>query len=306
MSTLRFVLYCETSERVFMIPVNCRHYSSYSEILGDLDAILEVFFRESVVVLRGANLTTDEQLELTRALGDISGWTPNSSSDFEQAYQESHSRLPNKETVSSDEVALGWHLEHIEYDDHSPIIAGVWNMLKFKVEPDVGKTWFVDMSKIYNLLPSNDQEFLENSVQTWVEPHDGKEFTTDVVKAHWYTGERAIRMHMTRFNSDSHWLSTFDGRLPTPAEAFRYEELKNVIHNYVWDDISVRAEHRWNQGDLILADLFKNAHAVTGGFSSEDREFVGLWVYPSNPEDAPKYVKLIETRENGVNSVYGI
>jgi hypothetical protein len=37
--------------------------------------------------------------------------------------------------------------------------------------------------------------------------------------------------------------------------------------------------HRWQQGDLIIPDMFKLAHAVTGGFKSEDREFRGIWAY---------------------------
>ena len=44
-------------------------------------------------------------------------------------------------------------------------------------------------------------------------------------------------------------------------------------------DESIRIVHDWKQGDLVLMDAFKLAHAVTGGFKPEDREFTGIWGY---------------------------
>ena len=35
---------------------------------------------------------------------------------------------------------------------------------------------------------------------------------------------------------------------------------------------------------LVIPDLFKLAHAVTGGFKSEDREFRGIWGYKNIPQ----------------------
>lgn len=266
--------------------------TSYDEIISKLDLIIEKFKTDTVVVIRDANLSTDEQAALTRALGDKIGWFPNNSDTFEQRYQENHQRLKRKEDAGKDEVVLPWHLEHVDYDVYVPIVAGVWNMFKFTADEEAGKTYFTDTSLIYRQMPSEWQDFLDKSLIRW-EEGDGSVHTTYAVLDHWLTGERTIRID-TRGNATPEMLYEFDGRTPTPEEAQLYVKIRNYYMDQIVNNPDVRLVHRWKQGDLVIPDLFKHAHAATGGFSSDQREFVGLWVYPANPE-SNEYLDYVNT-----------
>ena len=43
------------------------------------------------------------------------------------------------------------------------------------------------------------------------------------------------------------------------------------------NNLNIRIVHKWKQGDLVIPDMFVMYHALTGGFSSDEREFVGIW-----------------------------
>lgn len=40
--------------------------------------------------------------------------------------------------------------------------------------------------------------------------------------------------------------------------------------------------HQWQKGDLLIPDLFKLAHAVTGGFVQNQRQLDGMFA-KANP-----------------------
>jgi alpha-ketoglutarate-dependent taurine dioxygenase len=266
--------------------------TSYDEIVQNLDLVIEKFKEETIVVIRGANLTTDEQGALARAIGDKVGWFPNNSSKFEQRYQENHARLEKKEEAGPDKVVLTYHVEHVDYDLHTPIIAGVWNMIKFTADPESGKTYFTDTSLIFRQMPEEWQQFLKRCTTTWSESDNSGPFLTPAVQTHWLTGQDVIRIDIHDIQTTPEYLYTVDGREPTTEERQLFVTIRDHYVTQILDNPEVRIVHRWQQGDIVIPDLFKHAHAATGGFSSDQREFVGLWIYPSNP-DTDEYLEYV-------------
>jgi alpha-ketoglutarate-dependent taurine dioxygenase len=264
-----------------MPATNTIEITSYDEAVSNIELIIEKFKKDSVVVLRNLNITTEEQAEFARTLGDKIGWFPNHSHEFNQRYRENHERVSYKEAAGPDAIVVPWHMEHVDFDEHTPIIGGVWNMLHFTADPNTGKTYFVDTTKIYNSLSTEDQEFLSKSTVTWHEADGSGPFRAPAVQDHWLTKEKTIRID-TRTQDDK--LSQYEGQEPNDEQQAHYRKLKNFFMDQVRDNEEIRTVHKWQQGDLLIVDLFKNVHAVTGGFDSKDRLFTGEWAYPKNPE----------------------
>lgn len=259
------------------------NFSSADEIIDNSEKILESFKNDVVVCIRGANLSIDDQQLVARKLGDVFGWAPNSSEPSGEQYVESHKRLENKESLSGDEVFLNWHMEHVEYDQTNfPIVAGIWNMLTFTTEPENGKTYFYDTANLYKGLNNRDQNFLERCDCTWSDYLREDPFVSQVVQTHWLTGEKVIRLNLNEKSTRPENLYKFDNRKPTEYEQNYFASLRNSLVQVIQESQQNRIVHRWNQGDLLIPDLFKGAHAATGGFSSDQREFVGIWARPTN------------------------
>lgn len=262
-------------------PINI---GSYEEAVEKIELIYDTFKKDSIVVLRGIGLTTEQQAEFIKTMGDYTGWFPNHSSNFNQRYRENHGRTEHKELAGPDAIVVTWHLEHVDFDTHTPIIAGAWNMLKFSADPNSGKTYFVDTAEIYKRLPEESQSFLSKCLVKWYETDGSGPFYTPAVQNHWATDEPVIRIDIRTVVSSPEMLYEFDDREPTEEEVKEFVRLRNFFLDEIFYNKEIRLVHMWEEGDLVIVDLFKNAHAVTGGFSSEDREFTGEWIYPRFPE----------------------
>jgi alpha-ketoglutarate-dependent taurine dioxygenase len=270
--------------------VNPLIFNSKSELYENLDAIIEKFKSDSIVGIRGLRLSTAEQLQLVRDLGDVVGWFPNNSENFSHEYTENHSSNRFVEDSTGDQVILDWHLEHVDYDDYIPIVAGVWNMQNFKGSSDNGKTYFMDARKVYELATSEeDREFLKKSRAMWHEEYE-KDIKTpcyvDAIQNHWLSGEPQIRLELTNlYRAELH---EFNGGNPTEEEKAKFKEVASRFTDQIWNNEDLRIVHRWEEGDILIPDLFALAHAVTGGFKSEEREFTGFWCYSNSPTSAPE------------------
>ena len=74
----------------------------------------------------------------------------------------------------------------------------------------------------------------------------------------------------------------FDKRKPTKDEIKTYEEMMNFIQEQILYNLDIRIVHKWKQGDIVMPDMYKMCHAVSGGFDSKDRQFTGIWGYRYN------------------------
>jgi alpha-ketoglutarate-dependent taurine dioxygenase len=267
-----------------MPSIDMLHASSLDEALELVDKVAERLKTDVVVGIRGVNLSDEEQIIFTRALGDVIGWYPNTGSSFKQKYQENHGENFLKSQTTGDELCLHWHLEWVGYK--TPIIGATWNMIKFKCDPETGKTYFVDSSRIYREMPEEMQLFASRCVSAWVEKSGPKSIKyTPVVQEHPITKDSVLRIDIADTFSTPDLLHTVDGREPTEEERIKYMALRDYYVDQTYNNEEIRVVHRWQQGDLLIPNMFKALHAVTGGFDSEDREFIGYWAYPEEPKE---------------------
>jgi alpha-ketoglutarate-dependent taurine dioxygenase len=194
----------------------------------------------------------------------------------------------NEENVEDkNKIMLGWHQEHVE-DKECIFAIGVWNMELFRCEPDAGKTYFIDMSKVYNSFSSIDKEFLNSCVASiennWeIENQNIQDAVYPLVLNHWITNEKTIRTFYGTGEKPN--LYSVNGETPTKLEIDKFNFLHDEIYNKVWLDNDIKIEHMWQEGDLLIPDLFKLAHAVTGGFNENERRLKGIFGTIGNDND---------------------
>lgn len=231
-------------------------------------------------------MTEEGQFDFAGKLGDLIGWSLFNKSS---KYIESHARQQQIASSGPDDVLVRWHIEHTYYVN--PIVAATWNMYNFKTNIENGKTYFVDTGVIFEMLSEEEKQFLIDS--TICEPPALKEqqinagFASNatnlaeqypIIKSHWLTGKPIIRFTVdpSPFMVD---LALYKGREPELDTVRYFKSLIRKIEDIIKNNEDIRIVHRWQQGDLVIPDLFKLAHAVTGGFKPEDREFRGIWCY---------------------------
>jgi alpha-ketoglutarate-dependent taurine dioxygenase len=187
--------------------------------------------------------------------------------------------------ATKDELMLNWHTEHVQNEGDS-FHGATWRMEKFNCPEDSGHTYFVDMTKMFNDLSIEDQEFVSKCVsqvetrESTYSP-DGAQTIKEIkqsfkmVKAHPITEEKTLRIFLGASVPENIYLYEFDGREPTQEEKNRHLGLYKQICKDVWQNESIRMVHKWQEGDLAVPDLFKLAHAVSGGFVENQRTLQG-------------------------------
>jgi alpha-ketoglutarate-dependent taurine dioxygenase len=244
----------------------------------NIKAYADIFLKDAILIFRNANLTESDQRRVQEIFGDYFGIYPNSENKLEQRYIEDHSAIKEFNT-SKDELMLGWHMEHLYFSN--PILAGFWNMHTFKTDPENGKTYFYDARKLYNKIPVDWKEFLHKCVIDTSFHINTLDTTnhTPAIRSHWLTNEPTLRIPINRIDPDFHPLITFDGEPATADQKDEYERISLEIRHLLVGDTSTMIEHKWQQGDLVIPDIYCMLHAVAGGFNSEDRIFTGMWSY---------------------------
>lgn len=260
------------------------HVSSLEEMVDAIPLHFAGYENKHVLAFRGANLNKEDQLIFSIVLGDYfnsvvkSGYIfPNSDEKQEYRYTENHATNGFKLEQGPNDIGLGWHIEHPYFNE--PIIFATWNNLIFKCSPESGKTYFYDSCYLYETLTQGQRDFLEKCIFL-NKDRFGNDTYTKIVRPHWISGKPTIRADFkTHIRVENINLSSFDGRTPTEAENKEYASILNLLNERVHTDEDNRIVHKWNEGDLVVPDMFKLYHAVTGGFRPEDRLFTGLWSY---------------------------
>ena len=250
-------------------------YPGFDSIEQNIQYYIDKFFTDSIIVFRNANLTQTEHEELMKMLGDNFNWFPNSTALNVDKYHEDHSRAPELKKCGSDDLILDWHIEHVLRNNS--IIASSWNMHHFTTSPENGKTYFLDTSKVYALLTQEEQDFLFKSKIGAIDRVSESMVSRRVIAKHWKNDEYVIRIPMHEIKANDFSFTEYDRRVPTQSESEVFHNIINKIVNEINNNKDIRIVHKWNQGDLVIPDLFKLAHAVTGGFASEERSFTGIW-----------------------------
>jgi alpha-ketoglutarate-dependent taurine dioxygenase len=266
-----------------MIYTDPIEYKGLSDIKENMSTYLDKFKKDHILIFRNANLDFDQQEEVVRVLGDGFGWFPNTSKGLIGRYIEDHAPNVNLTEHNQDETVVGWHIEHPYLNNF--IVAGVWNNLIFTTHNEAGKTYFMDTTKVFNKLPEDWKDFLKKSeVYSYSYAYHKAMISCKVIENHWLTNDPVIRYQLHRVEPDYHSLKLFDNREPTEEEKAKWLEIGNWIINEINSNEDLRIVHKWQQGDLVIPDLHRLAHAVTGGFNPKDRKFTGIWTYIKDNE----------------------
>lgn len=258
-------------------------FNSKEELLKNLEKVVEDYKGLGVSVIRGLKLSKDEQRDLVQTLGDIMNWYPNSQSgETLHKYLENHSSNGGLPGSTNDQVILDWHIEHVDYDGYVPLIGGVWNMLKFECDSESGKTYFFDSNVAYEMLEPQEKDFLNKCYLSWYDINNSGPHYAPAIAPHWLSGKPLIRIEITKGVTPS--IDKFDGRNPTEEESQEFLRIKEKLHQIIDHSEEKRIIHRWQEGDVVIPDLHRMAHAVTGGFLPSEREFNGYWLFAKNPE----------------------
>ncbi len=260
-------------------------FPGIENVLANSNDYKQKLIDDSVICFRNANLTQKEQFDFGIRLGELLGW---SHADNVSEYVENHSRK-SEVMAGPDDVLVEWHIEHTYYIN--PIVAGTWNMYNFKTNNENGKTYFVDTGAVFEMLTNDEQQFLLDSIIT--EPDFIKEGQLKagfisantnlaeqypIIANHWITNKPIIRFTILPEPAIVRLVS-YKGESPDADTIDQFESLIRKIEKIIREDEGIRIVHKWQEGDLVIPDLFKLAHAVTGGFKPEDREFRGIWCY---------------------------
>lgn len=246
---------------------------------------LNMLLEEVVFVFRDANLSYEDQYELHRILGEVFHGFPNKTKGKHEHYIMTHEGFnKNANDDTGDDIRSMWHQEHIYYANS--IIYGNWNNTIFNTDKENGKTYFYDMCNLYKTLPDDTKEFLkkctadvtgndyDDPINEDTGDFDPKDRVIEYspIGYHWITNEPVLRVKFWYANV----LNKYDGRPCTPVEQEKFDTIINDIRNFVVNDEENRIVQKWQLGDLVISDLYKCAHAVTGGFNIKDRQFTGM------------------------------
>lgn len=262
-----------------MIPTNPIEFTSTDEIVDNTQYYKELFLKEKVLVFRNANLSNSDHQDFHDKLREKFGWHTKKI----RSYTENHKRLidipNNRFKVGNNEIMLQWHVEHPYYIN--PIVIATWNMHKFNIDSENGKTYFVDTELLFSRLSNYDQEFMKKWItEEPVSEQHGIKQENEVIGYHWINNNPVIRISNIGWpNENFSQLKFVDDKNPTEEECLEYIRIMKWIRNEILKNEDIRIVHRWKQGDLLIPDMYKLCHAVTGGFDPADREFTGIWGY---------------------------
>lgn len=250
-------------------------FPGMEEVINNLDYYKDKLINEAIIVFRNANLTYEEQSYLHKAMGEYFGWYTYVRDQKVDRYIENHETRKLVNLSNGDDVMVPWHMEFPEYQ--TSILAGTWNMMKFTTDSENGKTYFLDSGLLYTLLPEEWQDLLSNSLIEVIYRKDLKPYSP--IAQHWITKQPVVRLMLPEKDETLYSLVSYNGQPATIEQKELFNEIFVWICDYVKNNDENRIVHRWQQGDLLFSDIFKLMHAVTGGFSPEDREFIGIWGY---------------------------
>lgn len=258
-----------------MITPEVIEFVNIKDLYNNISLYKDIFIRDGVLVFRNANLSHEDHIKVHRMISEALGAHKESNLT---GYTENHSRIYEDAAspFGANEIMLPWHIEHPTFDN--PIVLGTWNMHNFKTDNENGKTYFVNSKLLYEQLPDYLKSFLNKCVIYDNEANAEAKPTHNMIEKHWITGEPVIRTSFVyEVSNTNQSLYSVDGKDPSEEDFQTYAEGIDWLHDQLYYNTDIRIVHKWKQGDLVVPDMFLMYHAVTGGFSPNDREFVGIW-----------------------------
>lgn len=266
---------------------------SFDDFINNISHYSKEFVSNVVVAYRNANFSKEQQYQIMQKIGDSLNWYPKTGYDYvgKTYYQENHERKYKSDSSrgSGEDILLAFHMEHTDYIN--PMVGATWNMYLFTGDSKNGRTAFVDTSELYKNMPVEWQKFLSNCIeiikkdtQVAHNQYEPRIHKVQCVQNHWFDNSLTIRIDLdTQENTEG--IEFIDGKEVTKEDLILFQKIKDFVFDQILKNEDIRWYHEWQQGDLVIVDLFKMAHAVYGGFLPDEREFCGYWAYKNEIVD---------------------
>lgn len=257
-----------------MISTNPIQFTSIEEVINNFDYYKEIFLKDGLLFFKDANLSFEDQQIIHKGLQQKFNCI-----EYKNKYVENHGSYDKvPQNYKPDEIMLDWHVEHPYYI--VPIGFATWRMYNFKTDPENGKTYFVDTENLFNMLPKDWQEFLKTCTESnSLEAVGNTKNEHNSIGYHWINKNPVIRTAWVKDTTANVKLKLVNGNVPTETEIEHYKNIIEFIRKEVSTNLDIRIVHKWSEGDLLVPDMYKMCHSVTGGFDPKDREFSGMWGY---------------------------
>jgi alpha-ketoglutarate-dependent taurine dioxygenase len=265
-----------------LIEIKTVEFPGADEIINNITKYREMFLNDTMIAFRNAHCDRPTQERIMQAFGDAFGWWPNSNEVRDSGYVETHHNHMNEQNTEKPEsTMLGWHLEHVQLTD-GIYVGASWCMNLFRCKPGAGLTYFVDTLKLFESLGEEDKEILKNAkcelTSVWGGHDEGnlnKTAEYSVVKDHWILGKDTLRAFFA--SSEVTQLKTIYGRRPTEEESKKFRKALDYALHQVHSNTEIRMVHNWQEGDMLILDMFRLAHSVGGGFDKDQRRLDGIF-----------------------------
>ena len=241
--------------------------------------------------------------------------SPSDVSNADWQYLQDHDKritaVKENSRNSPDDQLIEWHLEGVS--KKHPQRAALWHMYNFKTSPENGQTGFVDMQEMLLKVPDPWRSMLDKAeiihLPNWQHPPESDEEYKRVFEAKVEGGQRKI---WTRDGDDyvasfarkavepnpatgigtlrvcpcaAQWgvqdhLLLVDGKVPSKSQRQAFADFLDWLRPQIMDTKENQIWWRWQEGDLLLTDLFRMAHGVNAGYNEGERNFYGYWCYP--------------------------
>lgn len=215
---------------------------------------------------------------------------------------------------------IQWHVEGVSMENTQS--AAMWHMYNFTAEPGTGNTGFVDMEVLAQKLPADYRNLLERATIVHMPNWQNNPASMDGFRAAFeakvdacspmiYTkdGDRNVASFPRKPLDISpktgietlracpckapwglqDYLHSVDGRKPSGEEKDLFERFADWLEHEIVENAENQIWWEWQEGDVLIPDLYRMAHGVKAGFQPGQRSFYGNWCFPFGTEAEPEH-----------------
>jgi len=295
---------------------------SYQEIIQNPRPFQDCFLNYGLVGFKKSNFSNEQCLSILKTLGSSLSWSPFGIDESIWSYHQDYDQQIEINGIEKAEnFMIQWHLEGVS-KEKSQRAAG-WNMYKFQCAEGTGGTGFVDIARLWKDLPSHHKGLLANAEIIHLPILDGltensetvvKDFTKWVKKGNkviWMRNGEEIIASFARKAAEPHpltselclrvcpcedswgvqdFLLSVSGKSPNKDQLQQFDAIVEWVQNKTLEP-SYQLWWEWEQGDLLIPDLFRMTHSVRGGFEKGQRSFHGYWCFENGTGSSPDLVQ---------------
>ncbi len=235
-------------------------YPQFGAVIDGLDVtniskdgqalIIENLRKHRLVVIKGPTLGPEEQVQFSSIFGELETFPyhPNQFKDHPEIF-----RLSTNKEKGHQNVGFYWHQDGSFNQNPTPI--SIFHLTEIPAYG--GETLFADAQKVYRMLPKHLKDIAKH-----LKTNVSGTATHDLVINHPVTGEKAIYLNygLTR--------SIF-----SKEKNITEAEIKAVfdrITQYL-ELPDVKYKHKWEEGDIVIADNFAVFHQATPTLNDSTR-----------------------------------